>query len=161
MDLWKLMFNTSPLTSSKQLCISKLSGRQKTTLKNDIFSTISHLYSKSHNKQSLEGGNLEQVVCWSKFTWSLKFGVNRNFWGVLVRQLMKNNDFFAVFGEKTWRRTCSIGSDCRKGWLIRMKRQRVVICWKSKDCKIKPIPYLHHFALKNWMFDTSPLKCST
>ena len=65
-----------------------------------IFSTIFHLYSKIHIKQSLEGRKLEQVVCWCKFTSFLKFGVNRIFWGALIRQLRKNNDFFAVFGEK-------------------------------------------------------------
>ena len=125
-----------------------------------IFSTIFHLYSKIHNKQSLEGRKLEQVVCWCKFTSFLKLGVNRIFWRVLVRQLMKIDDFFAVLEKEKWKPVYRNGCECRKDRLVRMKRQRIVLCWKLDDFKIKFIIKLHHFALKNWMSHTSSLNCS-
>ena len=98
-----------------------------------------HLYSKRYNEGSLESRSSEQIVCWCKLTWFLKLGVNRTFWWVLVRQLMKNKDFFAVFGEKKWRPIYRTESECRKEGPIRMKRWRIVICWKLEECKIKLI----------------------
>ena len=125
-----------------------------------IFSTLFHLYTKIHIKQPLEGRKLEQVVCWCKLTSFLKLCVNWIFLGVLVRQVMKNDDFFAVLEKENRRPVYRNGCECRKDWLVRMKRQRIVICWKLDDCKIKFIIKLHHFALKNWMSHTSALNCS-
>ena len=64
-----------------------------------ILSVVSGIYSIRHIKRSLQSRHLERNFCWRNFTSFLKFDINRISWGVLVRQLMKNDDLFAVLNE--------------------------------------------------------------